>query len=206
MHAWCRGRLREPVGSIVLWLLPLAMALTGSRASAQALSPAVSVPVSATKPGQLTVSPTVNATQTAPSIADGTTTPFGPGPVGITTQWDVKPGKVASIRLVGYFNAAGAALTNEGGDPITSGEVEAQMTTVAGMTWTPFTQAPVTAGTATVGTPGASLLFWTVAISGGNKKTSRADQLSLRLNMTGRATPLPAGTYTGTLYLRAIAF
>lgn len=190
------------------WLFSLGIAsLVASPAAAQtALSPLVSVALSATKPGALTVTPTANGTQSIGSIADGTTTEFGPGPVGITTQWDVKPGQTSSIRLIGYFVSATAALTDGAGTNIPSSEVEAMMSTVPGMTWTPFSGAALVAGAQTFGTSGATITFWEVPISGLNKKSSRTDALALRLNLTGRAVPLPAGTYAGTLYLRAIAF
>lgn len=190
------------------WLLPLGLALcVAPRASAaQALSAGQTVAMSATKAGQLAVVPVANAAQSIASIADGTTTVFGPAPVEILTRWDVQPGRISSIRLVGYFVSPDAALTDGLGAAITSAEVEAQMSTVAGMPWTPFTGAPITAGAATIGSAGGTLEFWSVPISGVNKSSSRTDQLALRLNLTGRATALPAGTYGGTLLLRAVAF
>lgn len=190
------------------WLLALGIAsLVASPAAAQTLASSLAtVALSATKPGRLSVTPTSNATQSVASVADGTTTQFGPGPVGITTQWDVKPGQTSSIRLIGYFVSAAAALTDGAGTNIAASEVEARMSTVAGMTWTPFSGAALVAGAQTFGTNGATITFWDVPISGLNKKSSRSDALDLRLNLTARATPLPAGTYTGTLYLRAIAY
>lgn len=188
-------------------LVTLGMALfTGTRASAQALSPLQTVALSATKVSAISLSPTANSTQSIASIADGTITNFGPGPVSISTQWDLNPGLISSIQLVGYFSSAADALTDGAGTSISSGEVEAQMSTVIGMPWTKFDQAAVTAGSATIGTNGASIKFWEIPIIGLNKKSSRSDELALRLNLTGRAVPLPPGTYAGTLYLRAVAF
>lgn len=189
------------------WLLPLGLVLCiGTRASAQALSGAGAVALSATKVGALSVVAVSNATQSAPDIADGTTTMFGPGPVEILTRWDVHPGRISTIRLVGYFVLPAAALSDGLGSAIAAAEVEAQMTTVAGMPWTAFSGPAISAGTETVGTPGATVEFWSVPISGINKAGSRTDQLALRLNLTNRATPLPPGTYAGTLLLRAVAF
>lgn len=195
-----------PVSVRFGWLVPLAITLlTGTRASAQVLSAAHTVALSVTKTSAISISTTANPAQSIPSIADGGITNFGPGAVGLTTQWDLKPGQTAGIRLVGYFASAVSALSNGAGSAIPSAQVEAQMTTVAGMPWTKFNQAAVTVGAQTVGTNGASLLFWDVPISGTNKTSSRADQLALRLNLTGQPV-LPVGTYTGTLYLRVISY
>lgn len=196
--------MRRPIRK---WLLPLGVALcTGFDLPAQVLSGAGAVSISAVKVGQLSVVPVANAAQTAADIADGTTTLFGPAPVEILTRWDVHPGRVSSVRLIGYFLSSAAALSNEVGSSITSAEVEAQMISVPGMPWSGFTGAPITAGPTTVGTPGATLQFWAEPISGSNKAASRTDQLAIRINLTNRATPLPPGTYTGSLLLRAIAF
>ena len=199
---------REPVHRPILkWLLPLGLVLcAGSRLPAQVLSGGQSVALSATKVGQLAVIPVANGTQTVASIADGTTSLFGPAPVEILTRWDVHPGRTSAIRLVGYFLSPAAALSDGAGASITSAEVEAQMATVAGMPWTPFTGAAITAGSTTIGTAGGTVEFWSVAISGTNKASSRTDQLALRINLTNRASPLPPGTYAGTLLLRAVAF
>lgn len=200
----CREPVRRP---ILTWLLPLGLVLcAGSGVSAQVLSGAHAVTISATKLGQLAVVPVANAAQVVTDILDGTTTAFGPAPVEILTRWDLQPGRVSTVRLVGYFLSPGAALTDGAGSAITSAEVQALMTTVAGMPWTSFTGAPVAAGTATVGTAGGTVEFWSVPVSGANKISSRTDQLSLRLDLTNRASPLPAGTYAGTLLLRAVAF
>lgn len=193
-------RVRTP------WLLLLGLALlTGTRASGQALSPGHTVALSATKVSTISVSPTANATQSIISINDGITD-FGPGPVGLTTEWDVNPGQVSSIRMVGYFSSATSALTAGAGADILPGEVEALMSTVAGMSWTKFAQAAVIAGTEVIGTTGATVLFWEVPITELTKKMTRSDQLALRLNLAGRGALLPVGTYTGTLYLRAVAY
>lgn len=207
MNGRKHGNARGPVRRLLLWLLPFGLALgPGPQAFAQALTPASAVTITATKQGRLTVTLTANTTQGIAAILDGAVTAFGPGPVGITTQWNVQPGQTASVRLVGYFTSPSAALSNGAGDAIPSSEIEAQMSTVAGMPWTAFTQGPIVAGTTSIGTPGATVLFWTVPITGVNKVSSRADQLALRLNTTSRSTAVGVGTYSGTLHLRAVAF
>jgi hypothetical protein len=54
-----------------------------------------------------------------------------------------------------------------------------------------------------VGTAGGSLRLFAVNIGGGNKNSSRTDNLDLRLNLVGFPT-LPAGAYVGVLNLRAV--
>jgi hypothetical protein len=54
-----------------------------------------------------------------------------------------------------------------------------------------------------VGTAGGSLSLFSVTINGGNKNSSRTDNLDLQLNLVGFP-PLAAGAYTGVLNIRAV--
>ena len=54
-----------------------------------------------------------------------------------------------------------------------------------------------------VGSAGGSLRLFSVNISGSNKAAARTDNLDLQLDLSGLP-PLPAGTYTGVLNLRAV--
>jgi hypothetical protein len=115
------------------------------------------------------------------------------GEVGVTTRWTglTRPG---SLNVYGYFSSSGAALT--GGSPavnIPTSAVLGQVPTGSPSAYTPFTQSsPI---------DGASLLLYSELFRiGGNG--FRTDALNLEINL--EALPqLPAGTYTGTLYLQA---
>lgn len=54
-----------------------------------------------------------------------------------------------------------------------------------------------------VGSAGGSLRLFSVNILGGNKNSSRTDNLDLRLNLVGFPS-LAAGNYAGVLNLRAV--
>jgi hypothetical protein len=113
--------------------------------------------------------------------------------VGVTTTW-TGLSRLCKLNLYGYFSSAGAALT--GGSPavdIPTSAVLGQVLTGSPTAYTSFTQ----------GNPigGASLLLYCeIFRTGGNG--FRTDALNLEINLEGLP-QLPAGTYTGTLYLQA---
>jgi len=53
------------------------------------------------------------------------------------------------------------------------------------------------------GTAGGSLRLYSVVVNGGNKNSSRTDNLDLQLDLVGFPA-LPAGVYAGVLNLRVI--
>lgn len=113
--------------------------------------------------------------------------------VGVTTTW-IGLSRLCKLNLYSYFSSAGAALTS--GSPavnIPTSAVLGEMATGSPSTYTPFTQSnPI---------GGASLLLYReLFMIGGNG--SRTDILNLEINLEGLP-QLPAGTYTGTLYLQA---
>ena len=61
----------------------------------------------------------------------------------------------------------------------------------------------VGAGLGGIGTAGGSLRLYSLNIAGGNKKSSRTDNLDLQLDLVGLPT-LPPGLYSGTLNLRVV--
>jgi hypothetical protein len=66
--------------------------------------------------------------------------------------------------------------------------------------FTAFTQS----GVGGIGTVGASLQLFSEGITGLNKNKTRIDTLSLQIDLT--TAPLqPAGNYTGTLFIQAVA-
>ena len=113
--------------------------------------------------------------------------------VGITTTW-TGLSRLCKLNLYSYFSSAGAALTS--GSPavnIPTSAVLGQMSTGSPSAYTPFTQSNPIGGA-------SLLLYCDLFMIGGNG--FRADTLNLEINL--EALPqLPAGTYSGTLYLQA---
>lgn len=145
----------------------------------------------------LTVTIQSGAVQTITGIADNAVTNF-PSPVVIQTAWNVNPGQTNTVDLVVYFSVPAQAIAG-GSTLISSSRVLGRVTTGLPTTFTAITQN----GIGGVGTAGGSLRLFSVAIGGGNKNSSRTDNLDLQLNLVGFPA-LAAGTYTGVLNLRAV--
>jgi hypothetical protein len=120
--------------------------------------------------------------------------------VDITTTWGGSFCLLTcTINVYGYFSSAGNALS--GSSPVVyipSSEVLGQVPTGIPTTYTAFTQSNPFGGA------GASLQliqqsFFILTGSG-----SRTDALNLEINLATQP-QLPAGTYTGTLYIQAQA-
>jgi hypothetical protein len=113
--------------------------------------------------------------------------------VGVTTTW-TGLSRLCKLNLYGYFSSAGAALTS--GSPavnIPTSAVLGKVPTGSPSAYTPFTQSNPIGGA-------SLLLYCELFMAGGNG--FRADTLNLEINLEGLP-QLPAGTYTGTLYLQA---
>jgi hypothetical protein len=113
--------------------------------------------------------------------------------VVVATTW-TGHSRRSALNLYGYFSAAGAALS--GGWPtvnIPSVAVLGQVLTGPARTYSPFTQSNPVAGA-------SLLLFCELFLSGSNG--SRTDSLSIQIDLTG-SPRLPAGRYSGTLFLQA---
>jgi hypothetical protein len=166
-------------------------AQVGQLGAAQVLS------LVAVGPSVLGVTVISGAVQSIPSLIDGALNSF-PSPVVIQTNWNVSPGQTAIVNLVAYFPVPAQALTG-GGTQIPSSRVLGRMATGLPVAFTAMTQAP----TAGVGTSGGSLQLFAQPISGGNKQSSRTDNLDLELDLAGFPA-LRAGAYSGTLTLQAV--
>ena len=180
-----------------------AMASAG-RASAQVLGAPVTISMAATQPGQITVTVQSGGVQTIPNLLPNAINAF-PAPVQVFTQWDIRPNTGSALSLVAYFSVPSQALTT-GAANIPSSRVEARMTTGSVPTFTPINGN----GVGTVGTAGGSIVLWTngcfaTSNAAACRRSSRTDQLDLRLNMTG-VPALATGTYSGTLTLRAVLY
>lgn len=118
--------------------------------------------------------------------------------VSITTTWD---GSIClftcTVNLYAYFANATAALS--GGSPIVnvpSSEVLGQVATGIPTTFTPFTQSNPLGGA------GASLQIFQQSVFLLTFGNTRTDALNLEINLASQP-QLPAGTYSGTLYIQA---
>ena len=113
--------------------------------------------------------------------------------VAVTTAW-TGHNRPSALSLYGYFSGANEALS--GGSPtvnIPSSAVLGQMSTGPTRIYTPFTQNNPIAGA-------SLLLYCELFLNGGSG--FRTDMLNMEINLTGLP-QLPAGSYTGTLYLQA---
>ncbi len=139
----------------------------------------------------LTGATSVNFALVAGGIAPGSTA------VPIQTQWVLKANKTTVI-LLGYFATANA-LTDGGAPPayILSSNVFGM---VSPLVMTAFTQL----GVGGIGTAGASLQLFSEVIGASNKNKTRIDTLNLQIDLT-TVPQQPAGNYTGTLLIQAVA-
>lgn len=113
--------------------------------------------------------------------------------VEVTTTWSGLR-RLCKLNLYSYFSTAGAALS--GGSPpvsIPTSAVLGQVPTGFPSEYTPFTQSTPIAGA-------SLLLYCELFMLGGNG--TRTDTLNMEINLEGLP-QLPAGTYTGILYLQA---
>lgn len=182
---------------ILSYLAAAAVAASGfaPTASAQAglQSNVITAALKATRVPSLTLTLNSGGNPTIANLTDGTTNDFGA--INVTAAWDLNPATAASVRLIGWFADPTQALVN-GTDKIASSLVSGKVGT--GGTFSAFTSSAVGG----VGVAGASNQLYSVAITGANKKTSRTDDLFIRIDLSA-ATTVP-GDYTGTLNLRAV--
>jgi hypothetical protein len=181
--------------TIALSATTLVLSAASAAAQAGLTSNTATVTINATKVATLTVTVNSGGTQTMANLTDNAVNSFA-SPVNITTAWDVNP-SAASVSLVAYFATPAQALAN-GTDYIASSLVKGRVTTGAPTTYTAFTGNAVGA----VGSAGGSLTLFNQSITNANKKSNRSDNLDLQIDLTG--VTATAGTYAGTLNLRAV--
>ena len=181
----------------------LCSALLTGVASAQAgvQSTVSSLPaVSAALAGAIGISIGSGAIQTLSAVTDNVANDF-PSTVSITLTWDLHP-STASVQVIGYFTDPTAAMTS-GAVAIPSSWLKGRVLTAGALgaptTYTAFTQN----GGGGVGTAGGSLSLLTQPILGYSKAGSQTIDLQLQLDLVGRV--LGAGTYSGTLNIRAVS-
>ena len=172
-------------------LLVSALALVAGSAEAQVgtlSNGPVTVTLNATQASTLSLTTSVASVNIA-SIAAGTTTNFPS--LNVTAAWNLTAG--TTIRLVGWFATPAAALTS-GANNIAAARVLGRTGAAA---YAPFTGA-VSSG---LGVAGGTQQLWSVNATPLN--STATTNLDLQLDYTGQPSP-NAGTYTGTLNLRAI--
>ena len=180
----------------------LCSALLSGVASAQARvqSTVSSLPtVSAALAGSIAISIGSGAIQTLGAVTDSIANDF-PSPVSITLTWDLHP-STGSVQVIGYFTNPAAAMTS-GQVAIPASWLKGRVLTAGALgaptTYTAFTQN----GGGGVCTAGGSLSLFTQPILGYSKTGTQTIDLQLQLDLVGR--DLAAGSYTGTLNIRAV--
>lgn len=175
--------------------LLLASLAAGHTAAAQAVRVGTLKPVPATPVSSLSISvapSNVSFQLVSKGVAVGSTS------VEITTSWSGTFCLLTcTVNVYGYFASANAALS--GGSPVVnipSSEVLGQVTTGLPTTYTAFTQSNP------IGGAGASLELLSQGFFLFSGSNSRTDALSLEINLTNQP-QLPAGSYSGTLYIQA---
>lgn len=177
-------------------LAAVALAASATQASAQAgllNTGTPTIAMSATQGSYLTLS--VSGSQTIASITPNAVNNFGAASE-VVAEWNLTAG--TSVAIVGYF-ASTDALVNVGnpGTPITSSLVEASWNNGA---FQAIDQGIFTVGATNVGVVGATRHFGDLPVA--SLMGSATADLAFRLNLVG-VTPA-AGTYNGTLNLRAV--
>jgi hypothetical protein len=194
----CRNERTSRLSPLCLWLILACLAFLAPISVGQSTRVA-GVKRNAVHPDLLTLVLTVIAVPSAVNFAlvsGGVAA--GSSAIAITTSCVLSLGVPTQFTLYGYFASSTAALS--GGSPVTnipSSAVLGMVPTGSPTTFTPFTQ------TGVFGPGGGSLLLWT-ATSNLCLLASRTDNLSLEINLASLP-QLPAGIYTGTLYLEAQA-
>lgn len=153
-----------------------------------------------TAAGAISVNISSGAIQSLDGVIDNTPNNF-PSTVGISLTWDLTP-STGAVQVIAYFSNPAVAMTS-GPVSIPSSWIRGRVLTAgvqgAPTTFTAFTQT----GAGSVGSAGGSLLLFSQPILGYSKAGTQAVDLQLQLDLTGRT--LSAGSYSGTLNIRAVS-
>jgi hypothetical protein len=174
------------------WVMLAAMALLmvpGTSAFAQLNSNQASVALNAVMNETVSVSAAPATVNFTPLNSNGVTA--GDSAVTINTAWVLNPSR-GNLNVYAYF-ASTTAMTNSANATYTI-PVSSVQGSINGGAATAFT------GNSPFAT-GSSLSIATVNIIGNNRNSSESDSLALTVDTTGAG--LPAGTYTGTLFVQA---
>ena len=162
-------------------------------AAAQLGSGAQGVNLTATLSESLTLS--LSATTVNFPLTAGNASNPGSTTITASTKWVLMPGRTA-VRVYAYFASATAGLS-DGVDNIPSSAFSISNNGAAA--------APL-ANTVPFGAALAGLQLENIAITGANKNSSVTDNMAFNIDLSSGSLPqLPAGSYTGTLYIQAQA-
>lgn len=126
----------------------------------------------------------------------------GDTPVSIQTSWNLNPGLVGNVGVVGFFDVPSQALT-DGTNNIASSLVEGRVSSATGCTSSVSSFTAFTQTVAGIGVAGGSLELCSQAITGANKNATADLALELQINLTGQT--LTPSTYSGILRIQALA-
>jgi hypothetical protein len=182
---------------LTMKLTPVALSIVLMLGARELSAQARIISLAATSPPDLGLVVTSGSVQTIVGVTDNAVNSF-PSPVVIQTLWSFNPGQTNTVNLVAYFAVPAQAMVGPT-TQIPSSRILGRMTTGLPTTFTPISQNAF----AGVGTAGGSLLLYSMSINGGNKTSSRTDNLDLQLDLVGFPT-LPTGAYAGVLNLRVI--
>ncbi len=185
---WRKAALFLTAGAALLGMFAAPLSAQAIRVAPQALSPEaryVFFTVSAAPAS-------VNFNLVSGGIASGSNA------IAITTSWgNGLCFGTCTVTLYAYFASAQTALSSGAtAVSIPSSAVLGQVPTGTPTNYTAFTQS------SPVGGAGASLQLLSFTARGRGGKSSRTDNLNLEIDLSGQP-QLPAGTYTGTLYIQA---
>jgi hypothetical protein len=142
-------------------------------------------------------------TQTWASLTPGAATNAGSGPITVTTNWVLLPGRT-QLRLYAFF-ASTLALASQTGGP-GSVDIPSSAFQINSANLGAFTTVNQDNTASSIGVAGSSLILRTTAITGANKNGSSSDALSFNIDLSSLAMQqLPADTYQGTLNIMAQA-
>jgi hypothetical protein len=142
-------------------------------------------------------------TQTWASLTPGSATNAGSGPITVTTNWVLLPGRT-QLRLYAFFGSTVALASVSGGAGSVDIPTSAFQINSASLGALTTVNQDNTA--ASIGVAGSSLILRTTAITGVNKNGSSSDALSFNIDLSSLAMQqLPADTYQGTLNIMAQA-
>jgi hypothetical protein len=177
---------------IRLALFACLLVLTCVSVDAQSLSSgAQTIALTATLDESISINLTANSVSF--TLTPGNASNPGSTGVTATTTWISKPGRNVTTYI--FFSNASSALTDGAGDNIASNQFEVSDN---GSAFKPLTNTVVFGGA------GAGLQLTSTKVTGTNKTGSHTDNMLFNINL-GSVPQLAAGTYTGTVTLRAEA-
>lgn len=180
------------VKSLMVWLLTIAPTTLLGQAANSGVRP---IALTATLNTQLSIAVSANTVNFA-LVAGSATNPGSTG-VTVTTSWNLSPAQSPNLTIDCYFNNSLVALGDGAGNNIPSSAFQISDN---GGAFAPLTN------TVAFGGANAGLRLANVRVTGVNKKSSRTDSLLFNINLSGGTLPqLPAGAYTGTLFIQAQA-